>query len=308
MNDIKFVFDTEEYQFKLENYNQLMIKDFDLFSKIMIRFKEFENIKFDDYSLQLLSGSTYLNKLKLTKKNLIVIDLNDFSKIISTLSLEKNSISRMLYQKRFEEKFCENKYDDMVFEIHKSLNIDEEVGFVDKEPNIEKVIDLMFSLKYKKDQISNIKNLVNIINEYLKLNEQLHAIIIIDSSIKLFDYEKLLNKSNITIIDTCFDLNVHSESLIMFNNEITNISLENLITRIIFNWPEQINEKQVRILLLTYLRFILNEEIYLFDKPTDNLILIYVITRKLLDLNVEKNIISLTKTSKIIDFLEEIML
>ncbi len=93
----------EIVEFDVEQYNQLVIDNHRLFLKAMIRLKNLEGEKFDDFYQEKYKGDTYLFGQKVTSKNLFVLDLNDFSKLINNLSFHKSSILRKSFYKDINE-------------------------------------------------------------------------------------------------------------------------------------------------------------------------------------------------------------
>lgn len=287
MNDIELYFGTEVLSFELENYNQLFINDYKTFFKIMIKLKEYEGIKFDDYTNDKYKGNIILFGQKKTKKNLLVIDLNDFSKIIENLTYTKTSLLRKIYIDTLNREIDEQKVEDLMFELESILKVTENIEFGYKEPTIEKVLDFFFSLHAKEDNdlLNEPGKLPQIIRSYLDLFEDINAVIIIDSSINIMDYNEFLKDERVTLIDSCLDINENSENILYITNEnVENVSLENLINRIELNWPIPITKDSINALLTTYLKIILNDQLYLYNKPSANLLCLYIIVRKTLNL------------------------
>ncbi|MGL4589772.1 MAG: hypothetical protein ACRCUP_06020 [Mycoplasmatales bacterium] len=309
MNELRFVFDYEEITFEVDKYNQLYIGDFQMFYKIIVRLKEFENIKFDDYELNLLSGSSYYDNERMTKKNVVVLDLNDFSKIVSSVSFDKGSLLRKVYVQKITDKFDESNFEEITTLLREYFSIDEKIKFVDKDPSAEKILDLFFQMYSISEETHSPEYISKILIEYLELNAEMRAIVIIDSSIKGIDYKCLLEDERIMIIDTSLEYNQDAENLIVVSNQnVSTYSVTNLIERIAFNWPIEISLKEVEALMKVYFHIVINDRILEFDKPTDNLLVLYVVTRSLLGFSIEKSIFNMSKSKKINDFIKDNMI
>lgn len=309
MNDIVMNIGMEEINFDLEQYNQMYIMDYHMGFKILMKLKEFESEKFDDYYNTKFKGNLYIYNQKVNKKNLIVIDLNDFSKIINNLTFEKNSLLKKIYMEKILNNINEDEFYNTVVGITDILKVDDKIKFQYKDIEINKIIDYLFHM-YIDDKNEYLKNpnlLVDIIIEYLDNNLGLKMITIIDSSIKAFDFEKLVNDERIIVIDTALNINKKSSNLLLVKKDIVeSINIQDLIYEIENRWPEKTTYEEIFNLLNLYFRIILNDEVHQLDKPSNNLLTMYYIIRKLFNLDITYEITK--ETEMLSPFLKEKML
>lgn len=309
MNDIKLNIGIDEVEFELNPYNQLYIIDYYTGFKILMKLKEFEGEKFDEYYVNMFKGNVYLHNQKVSKKDLLVIDLNDFSKIINNLTFEKNSLLKKIYIEKILKNINEDEVHEKIIEITNNFKIDKNIKFQYKDPQMEKIIDYFFTM-YVSGENEYLKNpnlLVEVIIEYLNSKPGLKIILIIDSSIKAFDFEELIKDERITIIDTSLDLNKKSSNLLLVNKDfVESVDIETLINKIEYNWPGKISYEEVHNLLSVYFRIILNDEVGLLNKPSNNLLTLYYVLRKSLNLSINHKIEK--NNEKLTEFLREKML
>lgn len=273
----------------IEQYNQIYINHYYTFFKFLMKLKEFEEEKFDEYHNEKFKAELFLANQKKTKKDLLVIDLNNFSKIISNLTFEKNSLLRKVYLKKLYEQLDDNAIEKLNFDVENLFKINNNLEFDYKYPSFEKIIEIFFTVHFK-EQNNFLKNpnlIISIIKEYLT-QTSMECLLIIDSSVKALDYKKLIDDPRILVLDTSIDVNECSSNILLFNkNEIENIKLEDLLRVLKKQWPVNINEEELKILLRTYLRIVLNSEIKLFDSPSSNLIYLYILVKKNLELKID---------------------
>ncbi len=292
-NDLIIKFKKEEIGFDIEQYNQIYIFDYYTFFKVFMKLKEYEGIKFDDYHNDKIKGDIFLYNQKITKKNTLIMDLNDFSTIISNLTFKNGSLLKDIYIKLLENNITIDKIESITKEFSNLFTVDESIEFELKDPNISKILDLFFMVYFNenKNYLKEPNKIVNVIKRYLDLTEK-RAIIFIDSSIKDFEYEKLVKDERIIVLDTSIDLNKLSNNLIFIRkNKVDNININILIENIIYYFPVEINSKEVLLILKTYLRVILNDDIKIYDKPSDKLLVTYIVVRNLLELDLDKKYI-----------------
>lgn len=289
-NDIEIEMGLETLAFDLDDYNQVVINDYHTFFKIMMKLKEFEGEKFDEYYQTKFSGNLFLYGVKQTKKNLLVVDLNDFSEIISNLTFTKGSLLRKYYFEEFN-----NQIDDLDFErlsdkVAELYRITKNVEFDYKYPSKDKVFELFLTPYFTNEEyLQNPEKITELIINYLDQNEEMQAIVIIDSSIKAFDFTKLIKDERIIIIDTSMDINNQTRNILFINkNEVVNINMDNLISKIELNWPIGIKRSEIEVILRLYFRIIINDEVHIFNKPSSTLICLYIVLRKILGLNLKK--------------------
>ncbi len=289
-NDIEIDLGLETIAFDLEDYNQVVINDYYTFFKLMMKLKEFEGEKFDEYYQTKFSGNLYLYGVKQTKKNLLVVDLNDFSKIISNLTFTKGSILKKYYFEEFNQKIDDLFFEKLSDKIADTYKINDNIEFNYKYPSKEKVFEL-FLIPYFNDEeyLQNPEKITDLIINYLNQNEEMQAIIIIDSSIKAFDMKNLINDERIIIVDTSIDINNQTRNILFVDrNEIININMDNLINKIELNWPIEIKKTEIEVILRLYFRIVINDEINIFNKPSNTLICLYIVLRKILGLELNK--------------------
>ncbi len=292
-NDLIIKFKNEEIGFDIEQYNQIYIFDYYTFFKVFMKLKEYEGIKFDDYHTDKIKGDIFLYNQKITKKNTLIMDLNDFSTIISNLTFKNGSLLKDIYIKLLENNITIDKIESITKEFSNLFTVDESIEFELRDPNISKILDLFFMVYFNenKNYLKEPTKIVNVIKRYLDLTEK-RAIIFIDSSIKAFEYEKLVKDERIIVLDTSIDLNKLSNNLIFIRkNKVDNININILIENIIYYFPIEINSKEVLLILKTYLRVILNDDIKIYDKPSDKLLVTYIVVRNLLELDLDKKYI-----------------
>ncbi len=292
-NDLIIKFKNEEIGFDIEQYNQIYIFDYYTFFKVFMKLKEYEGIKFDDYHTDKIKGDIFLYNQKITKKNTLIMDLNDFSTIISNLTFKNGSLLKDIYIKLLENNITIDKIESITKEFSNLFTVDESIEFELRDPNISKILDLFFMVYFNenKNYLKEPNKIVNVIKRYLDLTEK-RAIIFIDSSIKAFEYEKLVKDERIIVLDTSIDLNKLSNNLIFIRkNKVDNININILIENIIYYFPIEINSKEVLLILKTYLRVILNDDIKIYDKPSDKLLVTYIVVRNLLELDLDKKYI-----------------
>ncbi len=292
-NDLIIKFKKEEIGFDIEQYNQIYIFDYYTFFKVFMKLKEYEGIKFDDYHNDKIKGDIFLYNQKITKKNTLIMDLNDFSTIISNLTFKNGSLLKDIYIKLLENNITIDKIESITKEFSNLFTVDESIEFELRDPNISKILDLFFMVYFNenKNYLKEPNKIVNVIKRYLDLTEK-RAIIFIDSSIKAFEYEKLVKDERIIVLDTSIDLNKLSNNLIFIRKDkVDNININILIENIIYYFPIEINSKEVLLILKTYLRVILNDDIKIYDKPSDKLLVTYIVVRNLLELDLDKKYI-----------------
>ncbi len=292
-NDLIIKFKNEEIGFDIEQYNQIYIFDYYTFFKVFMKLKEYEGIKFDDYHTDKIKGDIFLYNQKITKKNTLIMDLNDFSTIISNLTFKNGSLLKDIYIKLLENNITIDKIESITKEFSNLFTVDESIEFELRDPNISKILDLFFMVYFNenKNYLKEPTKIVNVIKRYLDLTEK-RAIVFIDSSIKAFEYEKLVKDERIIVLDTSIDLNKLSNNLIFIRkNKVDNININILIENIIYYFPIEINSKEVLLILKTYLRVILNDDIKIYDKPSDKLLVTYIVVRNLLELDLDKKYI-----------------
>ncbi len=292
-NDLIIKFKKEEIGFDIEQYNQIYIFDYYTFFKVFMKLKEYEGIKFDDYHNDKIKGDIFLYNQKITKKNTLIMDLNDFSTIISNLTFKNGSLLKDIYIKLLENNITIDKIESITKEFSNLFTVDESIEFELRDPNISKILDLFFMVYFNenKNYLKEPNKIVNVIKRYLDLTEK-RAIIFIDSSIKAFEYEKLVKDERIIVLDTSIDLNKLSNNLIFIRKDkVDNININILIENIIYYFPVEINSKEVLLILKTYLRVILNDDIKIYDKPSDKLLVTYIVVRNLLELDLDKKYI-----------------
>lgn len=289
-NDIVIDLGLENLMFDIEDYNQVVINDYYTFFKMMMKLKEFEGEKFDEYYQTKFSGNLYLYGVKQTKKNLLVVDLNDFTEIISNLTFTKGSILRKYYFEDFNRKIDDLDFEKLSDMIAEEYKVNDNIEFNYKYPSKEKVFEL-FLIPYFKDEeyLKKPEKITDLIINYLNQNEEMQAIIIIDSSIKAFDFTNLINDERIIIIDTSIDINNQTRNILFIDrNEITNINMDNLINKIELNWPIEIKKEEIEVILRLYFRIVINDEIDIFNKPSNTLLCLYIVLRKILGLEIRK--------------------
>lgn len=290
MNNLELEFSNEVIATKISNYNQVIIRDYYTFLKFLMKLKAESGEKFDDYYTMKIAGNIKFNNQKVTKKNMLIIDLNDFTKMIENLTFGKDSLLKKIYLDNFERNISDSDYESLKMEIENIFKIDGNIQLMYKDPKYEKLLDLMFQLYVEGDEeyLKNPQKLSSIIINYLNANLDMKCIIIIDSSIKVFDYSVLISDPRIFIIDTCVDINLNSNNLLFFtDNEVQNITLNDIKDKIELNWPEVITLEQIDSLIKIYFRIIINNELSLLSNPSDNLVCLYIIVRKMLGMNIE---------------------
>lgn len=289
MNDIVMEFNDETITFDIEQYNQLVAIEKKNFLKVLIRLKNLEGDKYDEYYQEQFKGSTYLYNQKVTSKNTLILDLNDFSKIIINLSFHKNSIIRKLYIADMLENISEDRVTSIMFELLKEYDYIDEISVTEKELGIEKMFDTLFNghISTTVDPLSNTELLSGLVIKYLNKFEIKNAIIIADSSLNFFDLKPLIDDERIIIFDTNIQFNKNTNNIILFDNNVENYQINNIIEKIEFNWPTGINEASVRSLLQVYWHIILNETLTDIDMPSDNLLCLYLIIHKLFSLDIK---------------------
>ncbi len=309
-NDIVIDLGLENLMFDIEDYNQVVINDYYTFFKMMMKLKEFEGEKFDEYYQTKFSGNLYLYGVKQTKKNLLVVDLNDFTEIISNLTFTKGSILRKYYFEDFNRKIDDLDFEKLSDIIAEEYKINDNIEFNYKYPSKEKVFELFLTPYFKDEEyLKKPEKITELIINYLNQNEEMQAIIIIDSSIKAFDFTNLINDERIIIIDTSIDINNQTRNILFIDrNEITNINMDNLINKIELNWPIEIKKEEIEVILRLYFRIVINDEIDIFNKPSDTLLCLYIILRKILGLEVRKvNYEHLELDNPISKYIEEML-
>ncbi len=289
MNDIKFEYNEGIIEFGIEQYNQLVPLNHKLFLKTMIRLKSLEGEKFDDHYNELYKGNSYLYSQKLSSKNIFVLDLNDFSKLILNLSFHKNSIIKKSFHKDINEFINEDNVHLKVMDLMREFDINDEVTLNYKDIGLDKIFDSFFTGEISTDYIENTDVITKLIMDYLDKYEIPNAIIIVDSSIKFFDLSPLIKDERIIIFDTNVQFNVNTSNLIIFNENVDSYAINDLADKIEFMWPTEITQDKILSLLQVYLHMILNDEINILSHPSDNLICLYIIIRKMLSLNISIN-------------------
>ncbi len=310
-NDIVMEIGTEILAFDIEDYNQLVIDDYYTFFKIIMKLKEFEGEKFDEYYQTKFKGNLYLYGTKQVKKNLLVVDLNDFTKIISNLTFSKESILKKYYYEKFNQNIDELEFEKLSDQVAEVFECNQNMNFNYKYPSKEKVFDLFLQPYFKENgYLENSEKLVELIINYLNQNESMQAIIIIDSSIKAFDFTDLVNDERIIIIDTSIDINNKTRNILFVNEgEIENINMDNLINKTELNWPLSITKTEIELILKLYFRIIINDEINMFNKPSNTLLCLYIVLRRILGLELKKFNFNYVQTNEPISiFIEKNML
>ncbi len=310
-NDIVMELGTEILAFDIEDYNQLVIDDYYTFFKIIMKLKEFEGEKFDEYYQAKFKGNLFLYGIKQAKKNLLVVDLNDFTKIISNLTFSRDSILKKYFYEKFNQNVDELEFEKISDKIADLFENNNDISFNYKYPSKEKVFDLFLQPYFQENgYLENSEKLVELIISYLDQNESMQAIIIIDSSIKAFDFTGLIKDERIIIIDTSIDINNHTRNILFVNEgEIVNINMDNLINKIELNWPIEITKTEVELILKLYFRIVINDEVNMFNKPSNTLLCIYIVLRKILGLELSKFNINYIATNEPISiFIEKNML
>lgn len=288
MNDIYFEFNDEVIGFELEQYNQLHIVNSEKFLKCMIRLKQLEGEKFDDYFQEKYKGNSYLFNQKMTSKNTLVLDLNDFSKVINHLSFHKTSLLRKIYLSELTKNVDELKVYDIISDLVNEFEFRSDIELWDKDIGLTKIFETMFQGKIS-SELSYLQNtgvITDLLLEYIDVAELKRAIIIVDSSLKFFDLSPLITDERIIIFDTCINFNENSNNYIIFDDEINNIFIQSLLEKIEFHWPVEVNVDELQSLLHVYLHMILNDEVIYLSRPSDNLMVLYIIVRKLLNLHI----------------------
>lgn len=282
MDDFVAEFNDEVISFSLEQYNQLYVGNTENFLKTMIRLKNLEGEKFDDHFQNKYKGNTYLFSQKITKSNTLVLDLNDFSKLILNLSFHKTSIIRRIYIDELLKNSSEESIISKVNELMEEFDLVNSVALEEKDISLEKMFDALYTgyvsteIDYLKDTSIITELLLDLINRL----EIKNVLLIVDSSIKFFDIKPLIDDERIIILDTNIQYNANSNNIILFNSEIDTISIHHLVEKVIFHWPVEIGKEGVLSLIQIYLHIILNDELYNLDNPSENLICLYIIIRK----------------------------
>lgn len=286
MNDVKLEFTDEIIEFGIEQYNQLVSLNHRLFLKTMIRLKNLEGEKFDDHYNEIYKGNSYLYNQKLTSKNIFVLDLNDFSKLILNLSFHKSSIIKKSFHKDLNEFLNEDNVYLKIIDLMKEFDINDEVTLNYKDIGFDKIFDTFYSGQISADYIDNTDIITKLIIDYLDKYEIPNAFIIVDSSIKFFDLEPLIKDERIIILDTNVQFNTNTSNLILFGDTVESYAINDLSEKIEFMWPSEISQEKIMSLLQVYLHMVLNDEINILTHPSDNLICLYIIVRKMLSLKV----------------------
>lgn len=310
MNDIKLEFLESNITFDIEQYNQLHVVDTKNFLKTMIRLKNLEGDKFDEHYQNKYKGNSYLFDQKLNSKNILILDLNDFSKIINNLSFHKSSIIRKLYYHDMMTYVDEDSVEAKVLELLDVFDYSDDITLIDKEIGREKIFDTLFSGYLSSNYLDSTTELTELVIEYIDTFELTNAILIVDSSIKFFDLEPLIKDERIIIFDTNIQYNKNTSNIIVFGSEVENYNIGNIIEKIEFHWPDEIEIKSINSLLQVCWHIILNDEIENLDYPSDNLLCLYIIIRKLLNLpiTINREISFYSKSQKITNYINENLL
>lgn len=289
MIDITFKCRGNSYEFQLESYNQLIVsRGMNLYLSLFERFNDLNAIKYDDYIGNLFESSIIVNGKKITKSNVLFIDFSNPDAILKNLSFDKTSIIRKNYINDLSSSIKEDDYEKLINQIQKIVD-NSNVELTSKEPVIEKIFDLFYegSNKSIEDLLTNYSTFVDHITKFRNENEGIFIFILTDSFHKYLDIKSLKNISNLFILDRCTDVNKFSNNFLHFNEEIVVIEKSNLVTSIVNNWPSEISETSVQLLLQKYFSICMCGKINDLEQIEAEAVVLYYTLAKLLEFKPE---------------------
>ncbi len=171
-------------------------------------------------------------------------------------------------------------------DLKKEYDINDEIDLTLKTLGVEKLFETLMNGSVHKDYIEETNIITSKILEYLDRYEIMRSIIIIDSSIKFFDFKPLVDDERVIIFDTNIQFNQSSNNLVVFGDSVTSYNLNLITDKIEFLWPTEIVRDSLISLLQVYIHMILNDEISNLNYPSDNLICLYIIVRNILGMEI----------------------
>lgn len=310
MIDINFTSKGNTFEFKMDKYNQILIANGErLHFSFFERLNDLNAIKYDDYLDTLYDSNIRINGKNINKKDILFIDFSNSDSILRNFSFDKNSIIRKNYISNLTNNLEEENYENLIKEANILIS-DKSVELVSKEPNIEKVFDLFFEASDK-----NISSLLLDFNQYIKhilrykeINDSVQIIILIDSSHKTLNISELLEVEGLYIMDKNINVNTKSKNYILFSDEVTTFEFNNLVDRLNMNWPAEVDNKEITTLLQSYFAIIINNNITELQYISDESSVLYVLLRKIFNLELSNINVSLEqcKNEIYMKFMEEL--